>query len=376
MRKILVIIIMNLLKLFWILPLKKNRVTFISFNGQQYSDSPKYIYEFLLNNKDLEFCWILNKNRQFNIPGKYKVVNNGTFKEIIVLLTSKVIVTNNFIQTYIPIRNNQVVLNTWHGGGAYKKVGLMSPNVTDYDRWFFNIHRKKYTAFTSDSNICENVLLRNSFAFNGEILRYGLPRNSILFKNNSELQSFLRSKFNSENKLIILYAPTFRGSASACTFLDDSLSLRIDDIRKVIYEKYNKECLFLFRGHHTFNDISMNSYTDVTNYPDMQELLIVSDILITDYSSCMWDMALMKKPVYLYTPDIDLYISNQGFYIEPNLWPFDISKTNADLINHISSFDSIEYNNKLDKYFHMMKPYEDIMAVDKTANWILRKMKE
>ena len=95
-------------------------------------------------------------------------------------MTSKVIVTNNILYTYLPIRKSQVVLNTWHGGGAIKKFGLASPDSTEYDRFFFQIQNKKYTAFSRDSLIGEKKIINDGFGYYGTILRFGLPRNAVL----------------------------------------------------------------------------------------------------------------------------------------------------------------------------------------------------
>lgn len=372
-KQIAINIVLIAMKLLWILPIDKTRITFISFNGTQYSDSPKYIYEELIKKYTLKYSWILPSNNNYSIPGDYEIINKGSLMEIIRLLTSKCIVTNNYLPTYIPIRKNQIVLNTWHGGGSFKRVGLMSCTVSEYDKWFFEVHKKKYSAFNCDSCVTEDLLLRKSFGFQGEVLRFGLPRNAVLLKPNNDIRNKVRDTLGVDG-IVVLYAPTFRGTASKGGFINDALALDTASVLSAVIKKYHKNGTILFRGHHTFKKSFSLNCINVSEYPDMQELLIASDILITDYSSCMWDMAIAQKPVFIYAPDIEEYCINPGFYQDITELPFYVSKTNEELVEAILQFNGIHYLEDLKKYFAKMGSYEKSDSAFKTCQWLLNQI--
>lgn len=373
-------LVLNALKIFWIIPIKKKEILFASFDGAQYSDSPKYIYEYLSENYPnlrLRYIWAFNNPQDFNDIKGVEKVKTGTFKFLFKELTSKVIVINDSLNTYIPIRKSQIVLNTWHGGGAIKRFGLASPETTNYDRFFFEIHNKKYTVFSSDSLIGEKKILNEGFGYYGNVLRYGLPRNAILQVDNQDIKGKVRGSLKiNESSLVILYAPTFRGNASDAKFNSSSLCPDFSVIIPAFEKRFCKDVRVLFRGHHSFkNELSIDNAIDVTHYHDMQELLIAADILITDYSSCMWDMAVARKPVFLYTPDIEIYSHNPGFFTDYNRWPYIICKSTDEFKRNIKGYDQDKYLNNVEHYLVNMGSYESKDSLKKTCEWIVSNIK-
>jgi len=145
----------------------------------------------------------------------------------------------------------------------------------------------------------------------------------------------------------------------------------INNVLVFLNKRFNKKFIFLFRAHHTMK-INMDSEycIDVTNYPDMQELLCASDVLITDYSSCMGDMALMGKPIFLYTPDLDEYIKDRGFYWDIYSLPFPIAKTEEEFLENIKNFNSSNYLKGVESYFFKLGTYESKDSIKKTIDWL------
>ncbi len=371
-------LMLTLLKVFWLVPVRNKNILFLSFGGEQYSDSPKYIFEFLYRKFGCQYTYIWGfKNPQkFKDLSGIKAVKVESFRFFFSLLTSKAIITNNMINTYFPIRKSQIVLNTWHGGGALKKVGLLNKNISSYEKYFFKIQEKKYSAYSCDSRLAEYNLFRKGFGYTGEILRYGLPRNAVLFSNNETIKKKVLDQLQiNSSSIILLYAPTYRGNAQNAKFDTRNLSPDFDRISKALFEKYGKPIVVLFRGHHEFkNGISIPKLVNVTEYRDMQELIMASDIMITDYSSCMWDMAITKKPVFLYTPDVEDYSVDPGFFIDYHKLPFTFCKTNDELIKEMESFDLEDYMKRIDAYFEMMGSYENSDSLKSTCEWIIRKI--
>lgn len=376
-KYIAVIIVMTILKMLWIVPVRKKRILFISYNGKQFSDSPKYIYEYMSKvHTDYEYIWA------FECPDNYpdlnvKSVRYGSVDFIFKITNSEVVITNNYLPSYIPIRKNQIVLNTWHGGGALKKCGLARDEATLYDKLFFKLHRKKYTAFLSGSKMVSEKLYKESFDFNKEILEYGLPRNAVLFSDHEEYRNRVLKYcgITNKNTKIVLYAPTFRGEADAGTFISETDQIDCLKCAESFKNYYHENIEFLFRTHHAMKiNADFHGMADVSEYDDMQELLCAADVLITDYSSCMYDMALMKKPVFLYVPDIEKYVDERGFYYDFYSLPFPICASNDEISNNIINFDAVKYKSDVNRYLSKIGCCESKFAVEKTCEWICKKI--
>lgn len=373
----MVIIARVFLRVFWIFKIDRNKVLFLSFNGLQYSDSPKSISDSILkNNKKINQVWAFNSKTEFlDLQKKgIKLCKLNSLDFIYHALTSKVIVVNDFINTFLPIRKKQVLLNTWHGGGSFKTVGMTSKSRSSYDPFFYNIHKKMTSAFVSSSTYFNDTVLDRSFIYSGNILEYGLPRNDILFKNNPNILIKVKKHFGiKDNQKIILYAPTHRDKATDSKFLSDPKNvININNCLKALSQRFNGEFCFLFRAHHiiSFENLNGSSF-NATNYPDIQELLYSADILLTDYSSCMWDFSLMGKPSFVFATDLNKYIDERDFFMDINDWPFPIAKNNEELSRNILNFDEKKFKTEIDKYLHDLGSFENGNATDKVASWII-----
>lgn len=373
-------VIMNCLKTLWLLPIKKGKFLFLSFDGKQFSDSPKYIYEFLEKGHDnFEFVWAFFEPEKFDylVERGIKVIKRNSFDFVKDFATSEYIITNNFIPSYLPVRKSQVLLNTWHGGSPLKTVGYMESNPNPYNDYYYKkLQNHKYTAFLSSSDFVTHEVIGDSFAYKSTVLPFGMPRNAILLGPHDEIVDKVYSHFNLSRGLdkgIVLYAPTFRGSFQQGTFLPKEQQLDIDAFLNALTRSTGKEYSFLFRAHHTMMDsMSGDDVIFATDYSDMQELLCAADVLITDYSSCMGDMALMKKPVFLYTPDLEEYIKERGFYWDIYSLPFPIAKSNAEIVSLVESFDTEEYKSGVQKYLDRLGSYETAQSTKKTVDWLLK----
>lgn len=380
-KYIITLVVMNALKLLWIIPMSNDEMLYLSFDGKQYSDSPKYICEEIRKkNNNIRITWLLNDCSKFEYLRQmgYEVVNRNSFLGIMKMLRAKIIVTNNHIPTYIPIRKNQILLNTWHGGSPLKTVGFAEQNVDYYFKYFCRLQNIKYTAFLSSSKFVTNGVLEKSFDYHGTVLEYGMPRNAVLLSEHDKVVDKVYDYFNiekSDKNAIILYAPTFRGNTNAASFLPPDQQFDIEQCVRALNKRFEKNFYFLFRAHHTMVDgMSSDNYINATDYPDMQELLCAADVLLTDYSSCMGDMALMKKPVFLYTPDLEEYIEDRGFYWDIYSLPFPISKTNSEFMNNIISFDEKGYIRGVEAYLERLGSYESSDSLKRTVKWLIDKI--
>lgn len=354
----------QMLHILWLFPLKKNRIVFTAYKGLQFSCNPKYIFlELYSNHRDkYEFVWCLNDPTQ--LPNEFenvKVIPYKSFKYIYFQITSKVVVLNHANPVYIPLRKKQLKINTWHGGGAYKRVSLsVNNNRYKFEKYKAKCEINDTDYFVSACKKFTEVMFKSQMLPESAYLNSGMPRNDILFNKNEELICVIKKRLNIKGgKKIVLYAPTYRSGQNTHSFgmqLDTSL------VVKSLQERFGGEWIFLLRTHISTIRTSLhdNNYVfDVTSYPDMQELLLISDVLISDYSSSIWDYALMDKPAFLFTPDLQDYIDNRGFYTSIDDWQYPYGVTNDELVGIISSYNSSENKKRLYTYFNKMGSYEN-----------------
>ncbi|MDR2511382.1 MAG: CDP-glycerol glycerophosphotransferase family protein, partial [Bacteroidales bacterium] len=165
---------------------------------------------------------------------------------------------------------------------------------------------------------------------------------------------------------IVLYAPTYRGEHLHPKQISRSILLDSGRILEALTRKFDANHLFLYRTHYYTDNSEIinntgcntNSIISASEYPDMQELLCAADILITDYSSSIWDFSFTFKPCFLFAPDVEEYKTQQGFYTPIEEWPFSLAKTNEELVDNINRFDSEKYRAAVKDHHRKLGAYE------------------
>lgn len=374
-KTITVYIARILLRLGYIFPVRKNRILFSSYEGMQYTCNPKYLFQGIYNRfgKSFEYVWVLDNPQK--LPRQYsedvKTVKYLSPQHIYYLLTSGFIINNLGIEPIIPKRKSQTFINTWHGGGAYKVVSpdmnMFSKSEKFYIRHMRRIRKKGTDIFLSSCKKFTEISARDFDIDLNKFLPTGMPRNDRFFCRDktatASLRKELMSKYNiPEESLWVLYAPTFRGShrQQACIDID----VCSPEVAKAFKERFNRPVVFLFRSHiskehkNLFKTDSEIQVADLTDYPDMQDLLDVTDILITDYSSSIWDYSIMGKPGFLYTPDLKEYLMKRGFYTPIETWPYPFSETIGELCKNILSYSEKENVAKITAHQKSLGTYE------------------
>lgn len=359
-------IIKRILKVMYIIPINNKKIFFMSFDGSAFGFDSKAMVEYIDKNHagEYEMVWGVEDMRSFSdikIPG-LRFTKIKSLAGICHMMTAANLLYNINPPTYIPFRKSQTLINTWHGF-AYKKVGKYAPQ---YDKYKFNTS----TCFISHGDWYTQHVLRDSFEFEGDILNCGAPRNDIFFDTyREEKAKRIKDKLGVLGKHIALFAPTFRGE-----LLYEKSGLDYKKLQSALREKFGGEWVILCRLHpmiaHKFKMDSGNQM-DVSDYPDMQELLNASDVLVTDYSSSMWDFGLLRRPVFLYATDIDLYKEDRGFYCPCEEWPFPIARNNKEMENLIHNFDLEEYKKKLDLYYLEMGSFEQGEAAKTIMDYVI-----
>lgn len=341
--------------IFRIIPLK-NRVVFSSFSGKRYGDNPKLISELLYKEyPNLEQIWLL-KEFNMELPEYVKQVKWGSIYMIYALATSKVWVDSHTKPTWVRKRKNQFFIETWHGGLGIKKIaGDVKEKLSKEE-----IKRIKHNSNLIDILISNSDWLtdiyRRAFWYDGKIEKIGYPKDDYLL--NLDLLK-MKNKvcdyygIDRETKLL-LYAPTMRDNPSIQLFHLDTNRL-IDELTK----RFGGSWKILFRLH-PVNEKLIENYDESSNiinttkYLDILELIGASDVILTDYSSCIFDATLINKNAMIYAPDKINYVQERGFYLQLEELPFLIAENEAELYANISKFDEIEYQKAVKKYYEKM----------------------
>ena len=317
-------------KFFCICPIKKNKIVLCNFYNKDFGDNPKYIAEYLRNNKKNKYdlVWIINDPLNNNVPKQIRTVSKG-LNVLYEYATAKVWISNVRLPLYLKKRKKQFYIQTWHGGLGLKKVELdvkdtLTPTyvkMIKHDNEMINLALSNSTFLTN--------LYRKSMGYQGEILEKGLPRNDNLI-NSYQNSNKIKNKFNIKDEKVLLYAPTFRDN-----YRTNAYNIDFNKVIKIL-EKNKEKWKILVKFHPNINNANEivkfnNKIINCSNYGDINELYLISDILITDYSSCMFDFMLTGKKIILYAPDIKEYKKERNFGIKIGDLPFLKSETTEEL---------------------------------------------
>lgn len=350
-RYISIIILRKIMLILRLFPVKNNRILFQAYSGKRICGSPKCIADKLISDFPGKYeiiCGTVDVKKNFNKFPNYHLVKYNSLSYLYYYVTSAVYVTNMGPHKILQKRKGQLIINTWHGGGATKKDGIDRPGMNCVQK----VINKKYgqgdvDIFLTSSDAFTKYTLNGAFGYYGKIVRSGLPRNDGLINNDNGESVKIRicNMFGIKKECkIVLFAPTWRNKP-----LDCNDRLDVGQLLQSLKVRFGDEWVLLYRGHNWDNDT--NNYDrhmiDVGSYDEMQDLLLVSDVLITDYSSCAWDFALMDKAIFLYVPDIEEYRNDFSFYLPIEKWGYPYASSNTGLSNVILSFDKEEYLNNL-----------------------------
>ncbi|MGU7966186.1 CDP-glycerol glycerophosphotransferase family protein [Streptococcus suis] len=377
------VLIRNIFKIFYLFPVKTNRIMFKSFFGKTYTCNPKYIAEYINDkfNGEYELLFVLDNPEKQTVPSGIRVIKNKSLLFFFYRFTSKVIISNMTDEVYLPKRKSQIFIQTWHAGGAYKKVAnSYRETQTLATRWQNKIVANETDYYLSSSELFTKYNIREAYSYNGVVLPFGMPRNDLFFhpKKLDMVNKKVATQFNLNDSYVVLYAPTFRGDYARNTPLD--FSLPIDLIIKILEEKVGKQVTVFNRAHYNSNsqlNVSTQYQTqviDVSNYSDMQELLAVTDLLITDYSSSMWDYSLLKKPCILYVPDLSKYDSDRGMYTPVEDWPGYIAQNTNELESVLRNLSNQKVIEKAAAHQERFGSFECGKATEQLVNFILEQI--
>ncbi len=365
-------------------PIIPNRVFFNPFSGS-YTCNPKYICEELIRRKaDVQIVWGL-KNLD-SLPNFGPDVNSfackmNSIEYFEAAMSSKIIVTNGILGARfntLPVKKGQTVIETWHGSLGLKRIDADSYKTTkDWPRAMRRTGKR--TTYCMTNSTFEDEVFRTSFWPKTELLQYGHARNDILFKG-KEVQEKIRDKvlrkyglLSEKDAHFVIYAPTFRDDHNFKVY-----DLDFEKILDAFEKKYGGKWFMFLRYHPTVlmdsglkNSIRSSKVINVSSYPDIQELLLISDAGISDYSSWIFDYMLRRKPCFIYASDYEKYKNERGFYYPISTTPFPIAQNNEEFVKNILDFDEKKYLENVESFLKDKGCIEDGQAAKRIVDLIL-----
>lgn len=361
-----------MLRLVQMLPIRRRSVMCVCWGGEQWNCNPRAIVERLVGSGEWGVAVAFRNPEQFRgeLPEGVEAVEIGSLRYFRLLATSQFIIANTRFGGGMwwpfPKRRGQFFIQTQHGGHGIKKVEFDAQLPADYLKAAM-VDTELTDLMLSDSRYWTNVY-RTSYRYHGQVLELGLPRNDSFFADTETIAAIKTRavRFLTESKgsaipeaaKFLIYTPTFRNNGRKDVYGFDA-----DKMLAALSQRFGGEWYVLVSSHPNMRsyyreiyDFSHPRTIDVGTYPELQDLLLVSDALITDYSSAEMDFTLRTTvtayrqafPVFQLCRDRHDY--DRGFYINPEDLPFPYATTDAELIQNILSFDDATYLRELERF--------------------------
>lgn len=317
----------------WV-PFKDDVIIFESGMFRNYTGNPRYIYEELVRqglDQKYQCIWVLRKNShvmECDIPGNRRIIRYKTSKFFYFVRSAHFIVSDNRLPRYVFMNKKKIYIQTWHGT-PLKKLALDMDNLdmggsTNIKKYHRNIRKNSATwDYLITQNRFSTDIFRRCFAFDRdyqEFLEYGYPRNDKLINSTADdIESIKIDLGLPLDKKIILYAPTWRDNE----YYDKGeykfiCPIDFDELRRKLSDEY----VIIVKYHYLIKDtVDWSQYDGfVYNFSeesDIADLYLVSDMLITDYSSVMFDYGVLNRPMIFFTYDLEEYKDSlRGFYFD------------------------------------------------------------
>lgn len=381
------------------IPVDEKLVFFESFGGRSFSCSPRAIYLEMLKQprfSGYRFVWSFKDSQRTEegatepllANGRTAVVQRGSEEYFKALASAKVLVLNTRLPEYVTPKPSQVFVQCWHGT-PLKRLGYdveiettNALNTTQELADRFGLDAKKWTYLLSPSPYTSKHLA-DAFGLPeerraGVIIEEGYPRNDEIARAHADASGARQAQLREElgiapGKKVLLYAPTWRDDSyqAGVGYTFDYL-IDFDLLRRELGEEW----VVLFRPHYYIaNHFDFSAYEgfviDVAQWPNINELYIAADVLVTDYSSVMFDYAILRRPIALFVPDYEKYANDiRGFYFDLSEIPGPHCRETGELVATLKDLDGYweKYRDAYDAYVERFCPRDDGHAAERVID--------
>jgi len=363
------------------LPIKKNKIVVIRHAGKGYGCHSKYIVQELMKReKKYEIVWLVNDIYE-KFPDGVKKVELNIKNRVYHMASAHIWLNNDVLFSGVRKRKKQIYINTWHGTGiSLKKFYLDVPDsLNESTKERVHIDAELADIYLAASKSIAEIY-HTAFDYHKEIVISGSPRVDILVQDDVEVKKQVRKKLGlSDEQRLVLYAPTYRKEkqTNASIGKNHFLELNIERLKEVLQKKFGGEWVFSIRLHPVAKKVEPSVFENLgilnlTYYSDVQEILLAADVLITDYSSIMFEMGYAYKKVFLFAPDVEEYVEDEKmFYINMTELPFSLGKNQKELEEAILAYQEQEYVTKLRLFNQRFAVREDGKASARVVDLIL-----
>ncbi|MGP5646298.1 CDP-glycerol glycerophosphotransferase family protein [Psychrobacter celer] len=359
------------------LKVDKNLVMLESFLASTVSGNPYAILTYMLNqNYDFKYVVVIKENTA--IPDSLKFnkniifIDRGSDAYLRYLCSAKYLINNVSFPYYFIRKPNQVYLNTWHG----TPMKTLGKDIKDPFQDHANVARNflQATHIISQNRFTSNILLDRydvKGLFSGKIAETGYPRVDLSLNLDHDGKQLIAKRLGVKlDRPVILYAPTWRGTSETKNFDTDKLK------KDLVYLK-DRQYQVVFKGHHLaeklLNDLNISNIIIASKEVDTNELLGITDILISDYSSIIFDFLKLDKPIISYVYDFESYKQERGLYIDKNKMLGDvydnIKQVKKSIIKHTQNLRSNVESSKIKEFAN----FDDGNASKRTVDFMFDK---
>lgn len=377
----------------YLIPVKPNLIVFMT-NSFNYTCNPKYICERLLeSNCNVEIVWLTNGDikKKASFPTNVTIVHYKSMKGFYYVSSAKMWISNGVdFANYFDKKKNQIKIQTMHGSLGIKKLdnAILARNRRGlYGRLIVKRETRDTDLVITNSLFEENVF-RTVFWKNTPMKRLGHARTDILFVDDMYIYKYIKQRICETyqipyDKEFVLYGPTHR---TGLTYED--ISFDYEKLINCLKQKFNKEYVILYRLHDRnrklirglqnrklIHNWASKLVYDVSDYPDIQELMLISDIAITDYSSWIFDYIVTKKKGFIFAKDLQRYNNITGLYYTLEETPFLVAYNENDLFNNIMNFDKDVYKHKVEAFLQDKEAVDDGKSSERIVDEICKLLK-
>ena len=356
----------------------------IMTNTDTYTCNPKYIYEELIRRQDdYQIVWLAGRGTsRTGYPYDARVVWIDTFKGIREMYSSKILIDNGIaFSNYYDKKEGQIHIQTMHGSLGIKRLdnAVLARNERGKRGQRIVWRESELTDYVITNSKFEEDVFHSVFWAKTPMVRLGHARTDVLFSQDEGVIRKIRKTLSEqysipEDKKLLLYAPTHRKGLTK-----EDLYLDYEAVCEALSERFGGEYVILLRLHSRTKNIRTKAAADaegeqivfdVSDYPDIQELMMVTDVGVTDYSSWIYDYVLTRRPGLIYAADMERYLKNTGLYYPFEETPFPLCRTSDEVIEAIRNFDMDRFKIRCEEFLEEKQSVDDGHSAERIADWI------
>lgn len=360
-------------------PIENNKVIIWADSFKHFGCSPKYIVLYILRyyREKFKIVWVFDSKAEIpkDFPKEIQIVRYFSLDYLREIATAKFIICNARTNRwhFFEKRIGQIYIQTWHSSLRLKKIeGDAIPGIPEDYIKAAKADSHKIDLLLSGCDFSTEIF-RRAFWYSGEILKCGTPRCDVFFNGDTEIKKKVFRYYDIPfEKKLVLYAPTFRNNRKA-----DVYGMVFSQLKNTLETVYGNGWVIGCRLHpNIMENVGLGEASiSMSDYSDMQELIFAADILITDYSSCMFDMAIANKPCLLYVPDLESYLERErGLYFNLEELPFPIAHDMQELCRNVKNFNSHEYSQQIVSFLDRIGTYESGTAARQVVEYMIEKL--